>query len=304
MAYKVLIVESDTGISVKLNNLILRKEDGEIWYPLDDISTIVMDNLSTNISMRCLALLAENGIALITCDQQHLPIGYYSSYDNHSRASKVLKYQINADRDMFGEIWKQIVISKIQNQAIAYNYLKNDPEGMDRILEFSYEVLPDDVTNREAHAAKVYFNQLMGASFSRGNEDILLNSGLDYGYSILRSYIARCCVGYGLNTKIGIHHKSEYNRFNLVDDLMEPFRPTVDILASKLLEDSDYFLPMHRKGLINILNTKLKYHKKDMYLCNALEIYVGQFASVIMGRRDTIEFPDVTDYKGEDLVEV
>lgn len=161
-----------------------------------------------------------------------------------------------------------------------------------------------DKSNREAHAAKVYFNLLMGTSFSRGNENILLNSGLDYGYAVLRGYLARVCVGYGLNTQIGIHHKNEYNRFNLVDDLMEPLRPFVDIVAYELMKEDQYFTVEHRRKLVNILNMKIKYRNKNMYLCNMIENYVEQFASLIMERSKDIVFPDINDFLGEELHEI
>ena len=135
------------------------------------------------------------------------------------------------------KLWKDIVTVKIQNQSKAYLRLTSDQEGTLAIKEFSSEIINGDQSNREAYAAKVYFNLLMGTSFSRGNEDILLNSGLDYGYAVLRGYIARVCVGYGLNTQIGIHHKNEYNRFNLVDDLMEPLRPMIDIVAYESMKN-------------------------------------------------------------------
>lgn len=144
----------------------------------------------------------------------------------------------------------------------------------------------------------------MGKSFSRGNENILLNSGLDYGYAILRGYIARACVGYGLNTQIGIHHKNEYNRFNLVDDLMEPLRPFVDIVAYESMKDEEYFKPEHRRKLVNILNMKIKYRNKNMYLCNMIENYVEQFASLIMGRENKLVFPDINEFWGEENDEV
>ena len=87
------------------------------------------------------------------------------------------------------KLWKDIVTVKIQNQSKAYLRLTSDQEGTLAIKEFSSEIINGDQSNREAHAAKVYFNLLMGTSFSRGNEDILLNSGLDYGYAVLRGYI-------------------------------------------------------------------------------------------------------------------
>ncbi len=301
MAFRVVLIENEVAIKVKLNNLVITKNDKDIWIPLDDISMIVMDNLSTVITARLLCQLSEAGIGLMLCNQQHLPTGYYSSYDNHSRSSKVIGYQIDKSRDYYDSIWRQVVTAKIENQAKAYVMLKGDETGGQKIFEFAENIIDGDKTNREAHAAKVYFNLLMGTSFSRGNEDILLNSGLDYGYAVLRGYIARVCVGYGLNTQLGIHHKSEYNCFNLVDDLMEPFRPLVDMIAYEIMKEADYFMPEHRRRLVGLLNMKMMYRNKKMYLCNVLENYIEQYASLIMGRGDNIVFPDVDNFIGEDI---
>lgn len=296
MAFRVILIESDVTIKVKLNNLIITKDENDVWVPLDDISMIVMDNLSTMLSARLLCQLSEQGIGFMVCNQEHLPTGFYSSYDNHSRASKVIGFQIEKDLEYYDQIWKMIVEAKIVNQATAYQRLFGDKIGVDRILKFATEVSEGDKSNREAHAAKVYFNLLMGTSFSRGNEDILLNSGLDYGYAVLRSYIARVCVGYGLNTQIGIHHKNEYNRFNLVDDLMEPLRPIVDMIVYKTMKDDNYFTREHRRQLVNILNMKIMYRNKKMHICNMIENYVEQFAAMIMERADEIVFPDINGF--------
>lgn len=304
MAFRVVMIENEVTIKVKLNNLIVTKDGNDIWIPLDDISMIVMDNLATNISARLLCQLSEHGIGFMLCNQEHLPTGYYSSYDNHSRASKVIGFQIEKDKDFYDCLWTEIIKVKIQNQAKAYFRIKNDQFGADLISEFSSEIISGDKTNREAHAAKVYFNLLMGTSFSRGNENILLNSGLDYGYAVIRGYLARACVGYGLNTQIGIHHKNEYNRFNLVDDLLEPIRPLVDIIAYETMKEDAYFTPEHRRCLVNILNMKIRYKGKKMYVCNMIENYVEQFAAFLMGRCDQIVYPDVDDFIGEELDEI
>lgn len=296
MAFRVILIESEVTIKVKLNNLIITKDDNDIWVPLDDISMIVMDNLSTMLSARLLCQLSEQGIGLMLCNQEHLPTGFYSAYDNHSRASKVIGFQIEKDVEYYDHVWKRIVEAKIYNQASAYQRLFDDKTGMDKILKFSTEIAEGDKTNREAHAAKVYFNLLMGTSFSRGNEDILLNSGLDYGYAVLRGFIARVCVGYGLNTQIGIHHKNEYNRFNLVDDLMEPLRPIVDMVAYNTMKNEEYFTREHRRMLVNILNMKIMYRNKKMYICNMIENYVEQFASMIMERTDKMVLPDINGF--------
>ena len=304
MAFRVILIENEVTIRVKLNNLIVTKEGNDIWIPLDDISMIVMDNLTSEITTRLLCQLSEQGIGFVLCNQEHLPTGYYGSYDNHSRASKIIGYQIEKSREYYDKLWEKIVEVKIQNQAKAYVKMKNDKVGADQIIQFSKDIMDGDRSNREAHAAKVYFNLLMGTSFSRGNEDILLNSGLDYGYAIIRSYIARACVGYGLNTQIGIHHKNEYNRFNLVDDLLEPLRPMVDMVAYEIMKEDTYFKPEHRRRLVNILNMKMKYRNKKMYVCNVIENYVEQFASFFMEKSDTIIFPDIDGFLGEELDEI
>ena len=304
MAFRVILIENEVEIKVKLNNLIVTKNGEDLWIPLDDISMIVMDNLSSMLSTRLLCQLSEQGIALMICNQEHLPTGYYSSYDNHSRASKVIGYQIDKDEQYYGQLWERIVEVKILNQAKAYFLMTKDEDGAKQIAEYASQVVEHDKTNREAHAAKVYFNLLMGTSFSRGNENILLNSGLDYGYAIIRGYIARACVGYGLNTQLGIHHKNEYNRFNLVDDLMEPLRPFVDMIAYKMMKDSLYFTPEHRRNLVNILNMKIKYRNKNMYICNMIENYVEQFASLIMERNELFMFPDINEFIEEEYYEI
>ena len=304
MAFRVVLIENEVTIKVKLNNLIITRCGEDIWIPLDDISMIVMDNLTSNLSTRLMCQLSEQGIGLMLCNQQHLPTGFYSSYDNHSRASKVIGYQIEKDREYYGNIWSEIVRVKIENQAKAYQIMTEDDDGTNKIIDFSKDITNADKTNREAHAAKVYFNLLMGTSFSRGNEDILLNSGLDYGYAVLRGYIARACVGYGLNTQIGIHHRSEYNRFNLVDDLMEPLRPLVDIVAYSSMKYDTYFTPEHRRKLVNVLNMKILYKNKKMYVCNMIENYIEQYASLIMERVDSIVFPDVAELIGEEYGKV
>lgn len=101
MAFRVVLIENEVTIKVKLNNLIVTKEGEDIWIPLDDISMIVLDNLSSMLSARLLCQLSEQGIGLMICNQKHLPTGYYSSYDNHSRASKVIDYQIEKSKEYY-----------------------------------------------------------------------------------------------------------------------------------------------------------------------------------------------------------
>lgn len=304
MAYRIVMIENEAKVSLKLNNIVIDKGDGELWIPLDDISVIVLDNLNTIMTGRIMSIIAEYNIALLISNQEHLPIGFYSSFDNHSRISKTIGFQIGKDEQFYDELWKDIIRAKIQNQRKTLIQLDKSLDSSNRLNEYCDELMPGDSTNREAHAAKVYFNTLMGETFSRGNDDILLNSGLNYIYAVVRAFIARSCVAYGLITQLGIHHKNEYNRFNLVDDLIEPIRPIADLYAYRLLYNESYFLPEHRHNLVNFLNHKIIYCSKNMYICNMIEEYVEQYSSFIMGRRDNIVFPDVGYYIGEKVSEI
>ncbi len=299
MGFRLVMIENDAEISLKLDNIIIRQEGKEVWIPIDDISMLVIDNRKITLTVRMMCALASHNVGVVFCNQEHLPIGFYSSYDNHSRISKEIHYQIDASDEYYDELWQAIVRAKIKNQKEVLDKLNKKQDAIEMLNRFWKEVEVGDATNREAHAAKVYFNELMGCSFSRGNEELLLNSGLDYGYAILRSYLARLCVGYGLNSQLGIHHRNEYNRFNLVDDMIEPFRPFVDYFAYRLLEREEYFKGEHRRQLINFLNHKMVYKQKKMYLCNAMEEYVSNIASEIAGKKNTLEFPDFKKYLGE-----
>ena len=184
MAYKVILIENEVDIKLKLDNLVIYKSGNEIWVPMDDISVVILDNLKINITVRMLSLMAEHNIALIVCDIKHNPLGFYCSYDNHSRMSKMIGNQISRTRGFYDELWKIIVKSKIENQAQVLELLDKSSDTVIDMRKFKENVSDGDKSNREAHGAKIYFNTLMNTSFSRGNEDILLNSGLDYGYAI------------------------------------------------------------------------------------------------------------------------
>lgn len=297
MSYKVVMVESDVDLKVRLDNLIIIKNGEEFRIPLNDIGVVVLDNLKTNLTTRLMVQLAEKNIGLIICDYEHLPLGYYSGFDNHSRASKMIQYQIKLDKSFYDDIWTEIVYRKIDNQAKVIKSIHGDVPVVFELNKFADEVEQGDVTNREAHAAKIYFNEMMGRSFSRGNEELIINSALDYGYAVVRAYIARLCVGYGLNTQVGIHHKNEYNRFNLVDDMIEPVRPIVDIFAYYLMKEAKYFTPEHRRSLANILNHKIEFDNKKMYLANMLEEYVISFSRSFKEKKIVVKFPDVDKYE-------
>lgn len=297
MSFRVILIENGSLLKCKLDNLIVNKNGEYISIPLNDISTIVVDNYTTSLTTRLLGVLNDFNISLVVCDDKHLPSGIYTGHNNHSRATKVLYKQISMGEDCKERVWQEIIRKKIENQLKVLIRYKAPSSVCDKLNNYYMNIGPGDRTNREGHAAKVYFNALMEKGFSRRDDTYLINSGLNYGYTIVRSYIARLAVGYGLNTMIGVHHRNEYNAFNLVDDLIEPMRPIIDIYVMGIMDKETVFSYGIRRQLIDFVNQKIIYQNKKQYVTNALNNYIAQFVSAL----DTydfskVEYPDVENY--------
>ncbi len=299
MGFRNILISEESILKIKLGNLLILQVDKEdVKIPISDINSIVIDSLDTKITTRLLESLAKSNVTVIICDKQHLPKGIYLGMNIHTRSSKIIQKQIILDEHIKGELWKYIIKGKIKNQMmLVKENFKDDIEVTNRLLYFYEEVDFFDKSNREAHSAKAYFTKLFGDDFRRDDEDILINSALNYGYAIVRANIARLCVAYGLNTQLGIFHRSEYNQFNLVDDLIEPFRPIVDKLAIDIMKDSKLLLAEHRKKLITIVDHKIIYKDKKVYLANALEDYVISYSTFLDSKNiKDIYIPSTIDF--------
>lgn len=299
MTNSIIMIEHEMKLKLELDNLVVICGDQRVTYPLSKIECMVIDNMNASITGRLLSKLAEENICLVATDKKHLPIGIYSPYYAHSRSSKMLIAQIEFSSHS-GELWKDIVKSKIINQAKTLELLNFEAKVVDSLISYANLVEDDDRSNKESFAAKVYFNELMGVTFSRGNEEILINGALDYAYAIIRSMIAKIGIGCGLNMHLGIHHKNEYNDFNLADDLIEPFRPIVDLYVFKLMEGEEFFGSSHRKDIINLLYKKIFYKGLSIDIGQAIEEYVKLFASLVRENENKIEYPDVENVEFAD----
>ena len=242
MAYRTVVIKNSEKLSLKLDNLIVRKEGENFSIPLVDIENIILEGDYTVITSRILAQLAKFNIALIVCDNKFMPCGFYLNYGQYHRSAKRAQWQSNWKDLLKLNAWTEIVTQKISNQIDVAKYLNISLDRIDIMQEFKENILLGDESNREGHVAKVYFNSIYGVGFSR-EDNTLPNICMNYGYSIIRGQIARSVVSFGLIPSLGIFHKNEYNSFNLVDDLMEPFRPLMDAYIYKKV------LPMEGKYL-------------------------------------------------------
>lgn len=208
-------------------------------------------------------------------------IPYYGSHNTSEQIFKQIKWD-----DYSKEVWTRIIEEKIINQA---KFLKElDIESYKMLYDYVGDLVLFDDTNREGHAAKVYFNCLFGKSFSREDENDI-NYSLNYGYAILLSQFNREIVSQGYLTQIGIKHHNVYNQFNLSSDLMEPFRPLIDKIVKKNFNER--FDGGMKLKLVDVLNHKVRIKGKDQYVSNAISIYVKSVFNAIDKKDiDQLEF--------------
>lgn len=268
MGWRTIVVNKNCKLSYKNDYLIIRSEDLKMIH-LSEINMIIIENGMASITSYLINELANKKIKLIICDEKHNPscemMPYYGSFNT----SKKILNQIAWKKHKKEEAWKKIVEYKIHNQAMLLKNLEID--GYQKLLEYEQHVELADKTNREGHAAKVYFNLLFGMDFIRGRADNT-NFALDYGYSILLSILNREIVSKGYITPLGFNHRSEYNQFNLSCDLMEIFRPLIDEIVLKNREF--VFDKSFKYKLINVNNRKISIQNKEQFLINAVPIFI------------------------------
>lgn len=281
MGWRTVVVNRNCKLSYKNDYLVIRSENLQMIH-LSEINLIIVENGMVSITSYLINELINNKIKLIFCDEKHNPSGEIMSYYGSFNTSKKILKQTKWEDEKKDKVWQQIIKNKIHNQAMILKELKI--ENYEKILEYESQVLPGDKTNREGHAAKVYFNLLFGKKFIRGESDNT-NSNLDYGYSILLSTINREIVSKGYITQLGINHKSEFNQFNLACDLMEPFRPLIDKIV---YENNQSELNKNQKyKLIDVLNNKVEIEHKDQYVSNAIPIYMQSVFEALESEKES-----------------
>lgn len=268
MSFRTILINNACKLSYKNDHLIIRNDDVKLIH-LSEINTIIIDSTMVTITSYLISELIKNKIKVIFCDELRNPncelISYYGSHNT----SKKIYEQINWNIDIKSKIWTEIVRQKIINQSNNLRKFKKDEYK--KLEKYLMEIEDNDVTNREGHAAKVYFNSLFGSDFKRDlNNDI--NAALNYGYSIILSSFNKEIVAKGYITQIGINHKNQFNYYNLSCDLMEPFRSVVDELVYN--NKDRVFDKSYKIELLNLLNSQYKYFSKVFFLSNLIKQYV------------------------------
>ncbi len=290
MSFRTVVITRQSKISYKNRFLVVKQDNDEKYIHLSEIDTIIVDSISVSISAYLLKEIADAKINMIFCDEKHNPFGELSPYYSRHNSSKKIKEQIKWTNKYKDDLWMKIVKNKILNQSLMLNKIKNDK--YDLLNSYIDEVVSGDKTNREGHAAKVYFNALFGKDFVRNNNDNI-NAALNYGYAILLSTINKEVIASGYLTQLGIHHKNEFNEFNLSCDLMEPFRVIVDNFV--YFNQERELNTNYKLDIVNILNNTYKYQNKSYTLKDIIGLFVKNTLNNI---DNTDEYKDFIYYEG------
>jgi CRISPR-associated endonuclease Cas1 subtype II len=267
MSWRIVVVAHRAKLDYKVGCMEVRT-DKITKIHLSEISTLVIESTAVSITTSLISELVKKKIKIIFGDEKRNPIceaqSYYGSHDTSAK----VREQVTWNDDVKGHVWTEIITEKIRNQARVLKHF-NKPEFM-QLEEYINEVEFRDETNREGHAAKVYFNAMFGMGFSR-SQDIPINAALNYGYTIILSAVNREIVKNGYITQLGLFHDNMFNQFNLGSDLMEPFRTLIDVKVMGM-----NFIELEHKekmDLISVLNDEVIIDGKRQYVNNAIAIY-------------------------------
>ncbi len=268
MSWRTVVITSRCKLDYKMGFMVIRAEETRKIF-LDEIAVLLIENPAVALTGCLLEALVEKKIRVIFCDAKRSPnaelVPYYNSYD----CSRKIKAQIAWTNDTKGAVWADIVAEKIRKQADFLEELQKESEAA-LLRSYLSQIEPHDITNREGHAAKVYFNALFGMDFTRSEENIT-NAALNYGYGIILSAFNREIAAQGYLTQLGIFHDNMFNHFNLSCDLMEPFRILVDRKV-KGMEFSD-FTTEEKHLIVGILNDTVVINQTKQTVLNAIKFY-------------------------------
>ena len=276
------MISNVAKLDYQIGYLVVRGQETTRIH-LNEIKTLIIESTAVSMTAYLLSELTKNKVKVIFCDEKRNPSSeLLPCYGSHDTSLK-LRNQIKWDEIRKKEVWTQIVKEKILQQAALLQSLSKEEYRM--LVSYAEEMEFGDETNREGHAAKVYFNAMFGKQFTR-TEECPLNAALNYGYSILLSMFNREIVSNGYLTQLGLFHGNMFNPFNLASDLMEPFRPIVDELVWKMKPEC--FETEEKRDILQMVNREVSIAGRREMLDNAVKIYCKSIFDVLEGNADAV----------------
>lgn len=264
-----------------------RKELGQI--PLDDIAAVIANAHGITYTNNLLVKLAERGAPFVLCGANHNVVGMLVTVDGHHVQAMRIEAQIAASQPMHKRMWAAVVKSKLEQQAAALEAAGAPTAPLSALVS---QVKSGDPDNIEGQGARRYWGLLFGEGFRRDQDGDGLNSLLNYGYTIARSATARAVVAAGLHPSIGLHHSNDANPMRLVDDLMEPFRPMIDLKVWQLQRHGEsHITPETKRALVRTLYDDMQTSAGATPVMVCMQKLATSLAQVYLGERDKLDLP-------------
>lgn len=278
MGFRTLEISNAAEIHIKENQLKVTTEDGTASIPLEDLSVILAHGANIRLSTMDLSILAQNKVTIVTLDNRYLPTTITLPFEGNARQSKLIHAQSKCSTQKYSKIWVSIVEGKVKNQCRALSIL--GLEGAESIVKQMLFLNEDNVDYVESITAKRYF-EIYHKGLNRRTDDPM-NSRLNYGYAVVRSAIIRKLVIAGFHPAFGIHHNSQLNTFNLADDLIEPYRAIVDLIAYENVGTNSVLSKTERKNLAKALHTACVIDGMKVSVLSAIDIMVESLRRIIL----------------------
>lgn len=290
MVWRSVVINQPAKLKREHFSLVVEQEQSA-RVPFEDIAVIVLNNPEITLTHPVLSACADYGIGLFATGQNHQPSGVFLPFLSHTRATRMLRLQLDIDKPTAKRAWARIVQTKIWNQAECMKLLgAGDHE---RLESYARRVRSGDSGRMEAQASAYYFPQIFGRSFHRSQEG-WTNAALDYGYAIMRGACARALVAHGLLPTLGLFHSSEQNAFNLADDLIEPYRSVVDlhVATNRRTQEEAQLSPPDKAALIGLLNVDILMPRGMMTVLASIEQAAEALVRVYDGgSEEVLELP-------------
>ena len=293
MIKRVLCFENPARLSLRLAQMVVERESDTRNVPIEDVGVVILDHRQITITHALIDALLANNVAIVTSNDKHLPVGLMLPLDGNTLQSERFRAQIDASEPLKKQMWQQTVVAKILGQA---HILREQGVEHANMLAWAKSVRSGDTDNLEARAAAYYWrNMFEKDAFIRDPQGLFPNNLLNYGYSVVRAMMARALVGAGLLPTFGIHHHSRYDAYCLADDIMEPYRPFVDMKVLEMWQSgkeiSDISSGQKRELLgITTMDVMINGHRSPMML--AIQTTAQSVQKCFTGEARKIIYPD------------
>lgn len=278
MGFRTLEISRASELHIREGQLEITSDEGTLFIPIEDLNLIMAHGANIRLSTMDLSILSRNKVAFLTLDERYLPTAIVLPFDGHARQSKLMHAQVETPPARYLDLWLLITRQKIINQSRALSIMGLG--GAEKVVRYAEEITLENVDYHESLAAKEYFS-FYHEGFNRRSEDPI-NSRLNYGYAVVRSFIARSLVATGFHPTFGIHHNSQLNAFNLADDLIEPYRAFVDLAAHENIGPNVRLSKAERREIAHVLHNACVIEGTKVNLMSAIDLTIESLKRILL----------------------